>query len=337
CKAPIGWMKNERKEEYRMISKKDVVIYDAAGIPSIMVEFKKERNSDLFPGGSEQTHPAFIIDGEEVDSIYIAKYECTMIHGKPYSLPYTVPKTNITYDDAMQSCYRKGTGWHMMTAAEWGLVTLDSSRNGTLPHGNTAFGEYFEDPKEHGVDSGRFDITLTGSGPETWSHDHTVQGVYDLCGNVWEYVAGLRLLDGEIQIIENNDVAKPVDSGANSALWKPILHKGTPLRFTVGKHGLHLSADHEQKEDRQYSSCNIGKLKLDIDTPELLQALAIHSENDQVNRAGLWVDTKLERLPVRGAGWHYGACAGVAALGLNFARSYSSCSIGFRSAYFGKL
>ena len=47
----------------------------------------------------------------------------------------------------------------------------------------------------------------TGSGPTTQNHDNTIYGVSDLNGNVWEWLAGLRLLDGVIEHIPNNDTA----------------------------------------------------------------------------------------------------------------------------------
>ena len=50
--------------------------------------------------------------------------------------------------------------------------------------------------------------TLTGSGPARWRHDHTAHGIADLCGNLWEWQAGLRLVDGEIQIIPDNDAVQ---------------------------------------------------------------------------------------------------------------------------------
>lgn len=42
-------------------------------------------------------------------------------------------------------------------------------------------------------------------------------------GNVWEWVAGLRLVNGEIQIIPDNDAAfASTDMSASSPLWKAI-------------------------------------------------------------------------------------------------------------------
>ena len=72
-----------------------VAIYDDAGIPSIMHRFRKTTNKELF-GGSNRVHPAFVIDGNTYDEIYISVYQNCVINGKPYSLPYTRPWTNIT-------------------------------------------------------------------------------------------------------------------------------------------------------------------------------------------------------------------------------------------------
>ena len=77
-----------------------VAIYDNAGIPSIMHRFRRMNDKDLFRGGKDKPHPAFIIGGEVYDEIYISVYQNTMINGKPYSLPTwslspTLPRTSL--------------------------------------------------------------------------------------------------------------------------------------------------------------------------------------------------------------------------------------------------
>ena len=54
-------------------------------------------------------------------------------------------------------------------------------------------------------------------------------------------------------------------------------------------------------------------------------------------KAYLYADTEGERLPIAGGRWYNGANAGVIALYLNIARSYSFSNLGFRSAFYGKL
>ena len=51
--------------------------------------------------------------------------------------------------------------------------------------------------------------TATGSGPVTWAHDGTEHGIYDLNGNVWEMAEGIRLINGEIQVLRDNDGVLP--------------------------------------------------------------------------------------------------------------------------------
>lgn len=164
-----------------------VAIYDNAGIPSIMHRFRRVSNKDLF-GGEDKPHPAFVIGGEVVDEIYISVYQNTMINGKPYSLPRMKPATDITMEDFAQACFSKGEGWHCLTAAEWGLLANTSLKLGTLPRGNTNYGKWHGDESEAGESASCGGMTLTGTGPATWTHDHTATGVHDLCGNIWEFL-----------------------------------------------------------------------------------------------------------------------------------------------------
>ena len=51
------------------------LIYDDKGIPSTMVKIPKMTYAQLGLGNSTATFPAFIVNGTEVDEIYISKYQ----------------------------------------------------------------------------------------------------------------------------------------------------------------------------------------------------------------------------------------------------------------------
>lgn len=306
-----------------------VVIYDETGVPNIMRRFKKQTNKELF-GGSEKTHPAFIIGGEEYDEIYISVYPNTMINGKPYSLPLATPATSITIDEAAEACRKKGDGWHLLTAAEWGLLANISYKNNTLPHGNTENGKYHTDPSESGIicENGK---TLTGSGPTTWTHNHKPDGVHDLCGNVYEFVNGLRLYDGQLQAIANNNAAFTDNTREYSWLWQPIKdNTNNAIYVSVGSE---IALTTTEDIERDFDGCDWDKVKIECES-EALKELAIY--NGEPNSLFSADSTTGEYIPLRGGGWDATAGAGVFNLSLDDPRSASHSYVGFRSAYFKK-
>lgn len=308
-----------------------VAIYDEAGIPSIMHRFRRTTNRELF-GGSEKDHPAFIIGDKTVDAIYIGVYESCNIGGKPYSLPHMKAWTNISHDDAAKACFSKGAGWHMVTAPEWGLLANLSLKNGTLPHGNTNSGKYHADKSEHGEVYDSY-YTLTGSGPATWTHDHTLTGVHDLCGNVWEMIRGLRIKDGRLQAAENNDAALDIDLSQNGNGWQPIYNDdGDSLAVSVDGEEIKICTATEIEQD--YAGSEWDGVIIDTQS-ERLKELAIYAGEPG---AYCYIDsTEGEYLPIRGGSWFFGAYAGVFALNLGNPRTGVAADLGFRVAYFGDL
>lgn len=307
-----------------------VVIYDNAGIPSIMRKFSRITNAELFDG-CEDVHPAFIIGGEVYDEIYISVYPNCEINGKPYSLPFQKLWTNITNDDAAKACFSKGEGWHLMTAAEWGLIANISLKNDTLPHGNTNCGKYHADESEKGVAYDNY-RTLAGSGPATWTHNHKPDGVHDLCGNVWEMVRGLRIKDGMLQAAKNNDAAMDIDLSETSGNWLPIVDsERNAIYASVSDGDITLTTDEDISQD--YDGCEWGDVNMDCES-EQLKELALYSGE---NNAYLYIDsTDGEYFPSRGGSCHGGTNAGVFATSLGNSRAATGTDIGFRSAYYKK-
>ena len=174
-----------------------VVLYDDTGRPSVMTRIPKFNLEDINPALGSGPHPAFIVNGVVKHEIYIGTFPAVVDGGRACSMPGQSPKVNINFDDAKAACVAKGPGWHLMTAWEWAALALWCVKNGIQPRGNTSSGKSHEATWETGTPAPDNSAkTLAGSGPASWRHDGTYQGIADLVGNVWEWNDGLKLVDG---------------------------------------------------------------------------------------------------------------------------------------------
>ena len=337
---------------------RNTVLLDDMGMPSIMVPFPKLTYADIMTGGTQDPLPAFLVDGHEIPVIYESKYQNIVVNDRAYSLPFEDPRVYITFDQALQMCRNKGDGWHLHSNALWAAIQSWCYRNKTVPHGNGNYGKDYSNPHEHGVTTyidgnhggGR---TATGSGPVTWYHNYDSSGIADLCGNIWEWVAGLRMVNGEIQIIPyGNSMKADCNMSATSTEWKAIMPNGTlvapgtagTLKYdgetATGAPRINTAVEFKPGTDDGYYWRQFGTLaaKAGVDIPPMMKALGLAPIPDyEYGNGGFWIRPQAaERLPIRGANWGSTTHAGVSALDLLNPRSLSSVHVGFRAAYYRK-
>ena len=302
---------------------KNEIIFDKSGIPDIMVAFTPD----------ELGLPAEL-KGRKVEAYLIGKYPATMIDGVPHSLPFQKPAVDVNHDEAIRLCEAKGHGWHLTTNDEWAALAHQSRKNGTLPRGNTNSGKSHSHPEETGTTyEGGYGKTLTGSGPVTWNHDHTAEGVADMCGNVWEHVGGIRFVDGKVQVIPRNEAAAGADQSKESPEWANIYTAdGDPIYYEVSGGEIRLRAT--EPEEKDYDGVSFTDLEPgEVDNLDELIRLGLYPADGYEGTDYFWLDTDDERCVYRGGYWDNGANAGVFYLLGYSARSSSYAAIGFRPAF----
>lgn len=328
---------------------KNTVLFDDLGMPSVMVPFPKLKMSDLIAGGSENIHPAFSVDGVEKSVIYVSKYQNIVLNERGYSLPMRDPRASLNFDQAVAYCRNKGKGWSLTPYSLWSAIALWCRKNGTMPRGNNNYGADHAYGHEKGVptyyESGKIARCATGSGPNTWNHNWMPDGIADLNGNVWEWCAGMRLMNGEIQIIPYaNCMAADASMGASSTLWKAIAADGTlvepgtagTLKYNYVSGHIQLTSGDITPEDT-WRGDTYQNMTLDsaLTVPEIAKALLIYPDEPggDYGGDGHYMNNSGERLPLCGGGWNSTSNAGVFYVDLYYPRSLSGTTIGFRSAY----
>ena len=189
----------------------------------------------------------------------------------------------------------------------------------------------------------------TGTGPVEWSHNKKTDGIYDLNANVWEWIGGLRLVYGELQILSDIGCSASPDS----ADWRAIDGKSgellTPDGVGTTKNSIKLDnigncwtyvTDTPSSLEDTIRFCRFVDVKADIGicpkAKELLYSLGclLPYDTPELAEVSLYANNgAAERIAFRGGRWGQGLNSGVFKTCLDDPRSFSGDAVGFRSAY----
>ncbi len=314
---------------------KTTIIMDNADLPSFMNPFYKMTNAQLF-GGSEIVHSAWKQGSVEKDVFYASKFLNCVVDGRAYSWPNVIPAHSYNFDAEMGFCNAKGLHWHQMSFAEWAAIVHLMHKIGYEPRGNSNYGKSHSHVYEVGAkdSAGR---TATGSGPVTWNHDGTPGGIADFVGNVWKRLSGMRIVNGEIQVMEGNAPALQVSHAAASTAWKAIKPDGSLV--DPGTSGtLHFNASGNigtsvvttGTHNKAFSAIAAAD---SITLPEIIMELLLAPVSGVTNTGHFWIDLSGERVPIRGGCYGNTSSGGSSALYLSNLRSHVLGNVGFFSAY----
>lgn len=189
---------------------------------------------------------AFTVDSTAISAVHIGRFQASLSGTTPQTLPDVAPASGISFDNAVSYCASLGTGYHLMTNQEWAAVALwclgktVGFGHGALPRGNNDRGKhttelsYYATPTSGTIGDGNTTTVKTGTGPAAWTHNRSMYGIYDLNGNLAEVVGGIRFVNGELNVLRDNNAANSSNSqDASSSGWRAIKPTDSGISYSA--------------------------------------------------------------------------------------------------------
>ena len=213
------------------------------------------------------------------------------------------PWVSINWNDAKTKAAAIGSGYHLITEAEWmtiaaNVLSVGSNwQSGTVGSGSTYRGHSDNSPANALAASTNDSDGYNGTGNTTGEQRRTMtltngEVIWDLAGNVWEWTD---------QTITGNQPGLPTDTGFSWREWN---------NSSLFMNGL-------------------GQLS----RPESISAAAKNwSSGNNIGQLNSYVGDTSGRAFRRGGNWYNSGNAGVTALYLGYAPSNTGTYIGWRAA-----
>ena len=165
---------------------------DNTGTNKIQVKFSDGTVDDISNGYI--AHPAFTFGSDELEGIWVAKYEASKGSGAiPKSKPGVVAWRGEPVSKAYDYAYNlnRELDSHLMRNSEWGAVAYLTNAIGRIPYKNNS-SSYIT-----GNAGGSQDASSASGVTNAWntvggvkaSTTHNIYGIYDMSGGLWEFTS----------------------------------------------------------------------------------------------------------------------------------------------------
>ena len=322
---------------------RQTVLYDDLGNPSVMNIIPIFRYEDLGYSADMGTGVVSCFDvgtGTNKSEIFIGAFQSSLVGSRAVSLPRTDQATLVNFDTAKGYCANKGIGWHLMTMHEWAAISLWCMANGFEPRGNTNYGRAHDRYVERGrrMDGGLPGDTAgtarvhAGSGPDAWRHNNSPWGISDMVGNVWEWLDGFKLQDGQI-IASTFNAQAEASWAAQAAYFDATLATGGAPKLSIAVvNRLGTIGDNQNAGYSANEAFNVMTKAGTYVSNQLLKRMLVEPAT-VLPKGRVYMRNFGERLPYRGGSWSGGSGAGLAALYCNGSRVHTDSYFGFRLAF----